>query len=234
MKKILAFAAVVLLIAGSAFAKPVKKASKKGSSYSGDVQAHVGVAFTGAVMEVSKIKSELNSIAFEMDVQSWHLFDITSDFSVGFMVGLDGAIGGTTNAKTAGITVDSKYRSASYHFNFLVGPAVSYQLGDVVRFNGTMGFSWMLDDSYWLTYEDLNINSGTHFHGAGLGFDIQAKFMPTKIISPVVGTRLTLNWTDRVTIETKEKKGTDTKVNSKVDKAHSIPFTIYLGAAYNF
>lgn len=223
MKKLYFIIAAALITCGAAFAKP---------SFNHDIQLHTGVGFDSASYKsAANNKVEATSTAFVIGAESWLFHDLNSMFSVGLMGGLDASIGGTSSFKINGTSYNIGNDTAAYHFNFIVGPAVSFKLNDVVHFNGMFGFSWMIDDSYWGNF--AGTESALHFSGAGIAFDVQAKFLPTKQFSPLAGYRLTINWADRVTQETRSGT-TITKVSDKQNNICTSTGVLYVGCAYNF
>lgn len=223
MKKLSLIIVAALITCGAAFAKP---------SLSQEVQLHTGVGFNSATYTTdTNQKIEVGSTAFVIGAEAWFLYDINKHFNFGFMSGFDAAIGGTSTYKVNGNKVDIGNKASAYHFNFIIGPAATFKLNDVVHFNGMFGFSWMIDDSYW-TKNNVT-DSGLHFSGCGIAFDLQAKFLPKKQFSPLAGYRLTINWANHITTES--KSGTQIiKVSDKQKNVCTSAGVIYLGCAYNF
>lgn len=108
---------------------------------------------------------------------NYNLFDVAGPvLSVGFMESLTGYFGGDFCG-----------------FDFLIGPAVGVNVFDVVKFQCAFGLSLGIisengDESYG-SGEDFSYSSGA----IGFGVDVQAKFIPGKKVSPLVGFRYEFN-----------------------------------------
>lgn len=164
MKKLFALTFCLLFAAGAIFAA---------DDYHGDIQIHFGIGFDSMQNKGEKAYATL----FEADVDSWNKFEINETFSVGFLLGFNGGLGECyemTNSDGDAYSSDVPFAA---HFNFLIGPAVGINLKNIVSFNLGAG----------LTYEFAINNWG--LAGLGFGADLQAKFIPTRKLSPVAGYR---------------------------------------------
>ncbi len=208
MKKIISLIIAASLFSGFAFAK----------TYKGDIQLNFGGS--GDYIELKDtFDVKIESGMFEFDIQTWHLFGINDVFSVGFMAGINSGIGATTKMETEGVDIEDSpaglEHALALHYNFLVGPAVGFDLGKVVRFNLAAGFDWGLNFASAKYKDDESELSVSYFIPAGIGTEVQAKFLPKARVSPVVTYRLTADFTDRAyTYDSKEKEHDDTKVDS--------------------
>lgn len=208
MKKIISLIIAASLFSGFAFAK----------TYKGDIQLNFGGS--GDYIELKDtFDGKIESGMFEFDIQTWHLFGINDVFSVGFMAGINSGIGATTKMETEGVDIENVYPNLEHalalHYNFLVGPAVGFDLGKVVRFNLAAGFDWGLNFASTKYKDDESELRVAYFVPAGIGTEVQAKFLPKAKVSPVVTYRLTADFTDRAyTYDSKENEHDDTKVDS--------------------
>ena len=209
MKKIISLIIAASLFSGFAFAK----------TYKGDIQLNFGGS--GDIINVNKdsFDSKIQSGMFEFDIQTWHLFGINDVFSVGFMAGINSGIGATTKMETEGVDIEDVYPNLEHalalHYNFLIGPAVGFDLGKVVRFNLAAGFDWGLNFASVKYKDDESELKVSYFVPAGIGTEVQAKFLPKAKVSPVVTYRLTADFTDRAySYDSKENEHDDTKVDS--------------------
>lgn len=208
MKKIISLIIAASLFSGFAFAK----------TYKGDLQLNFGGS--GDIINVKDdvdLKSE--SGMFEFDIQTWHLFGINDVFSVGFMAGINSGIGATTKWELEDTDIEDlmpdQELALALHYNFLVGPAVGFDLGKVVRFNLTAGFDWGFNFVSTKYKDDESELKVSYFVPAGIGTEVQAKFLPKARVSPVVTYRLTADFTDRAyTYDSKENERDDTKMDS--------------------
>lgn len=205
MKKIISLIIAASLFSGFAFAK----------TYKGDLQLNFGGS--GDVIKMNKDSYDLKSESgmFEFDIQTWHLFGINDVFSVGFMAGSNLGIGATTKMKYDTTDCDKDDLALALNYNFLLGPAVGFDLGKVVRFNLTAGFDWGFNFVSQKNPTDDSELNAIYFGPAGIGTEVQAKFLPKARVSPVVTYRLTADFTDRAYYyDSKENKHDDQKVDS--------------------
>lgn len=203
MKKVIGAVVSLFLMAGAAFAR---------GAYDGDIQLHLGVGFDSAKIEksaevasgvVAKNSGEGFSTTFDFDLATWHLFNFNDVFGLGFVVGFNGGVGGTTKMRNS-ITVNgtevsssdvpSKNLGFAAHFNGIIGPAVGIKLGNVVKFDIGLGLAYGFSVfSYEVTTTDgYSVSTATTaslLGGVGFGAEVQAKFVPNSPVSPVIGYR---------------------------------------------
>lgn len=165
MKRFVTLMFMLLFAAGIVFAK---------DDYHGDIQIHFGVGFDSMETDAEKSYATL----YDIDLDTWNLFDLNNMISVGFLAGFNGGLGETTKVVQKSDGSESKSDVViAMHCNFLIGPAVGIDIFDIIRFNVGAG----------LAYEfALNENG---LAGLGFGTDIQAKFIPNRKVSPVLGYR---------------------------------------------
>ena len=202
MKKVIGVVVSIFLMAGAAFAR---------GAYDGDIQLHLGVGFDSAKIEkseklasdyVAKVTSEGFSTTFDFDLATWHLFNFNDVFGLGFVVGFNGGVGGTTKMRASravngteveSITFPSKDLSFAAHFNGIIGPAVGIKLGNVVKFDIGLGLAYGFSVfSYETLSDDYSVRTATTAYllgGVGFGAEVQAKFVPNSPVSPVIGYR---------------------------------------------
>lgn len=247
MKKVLGLAISFCMLFGTVFAKGV---------YDGDIQLHLGLGLDSAkaVVEESfngksaKMTLESGSTTVDFELSTWHLFDVNDLIGVGFNLGFSGGFGKTSKM---GMTVelDGKTTPADQlfpvelkpsfagHFNGLIGPAVGFTLNDVIKFDLAVGFAYGLDlYSYeYENYDRYSRSTGVDTYmifGAGFGFDVQAKFFPKSVVSPVLGYRLSSIFSSEVissnrTIDLLSVYGFWNSVNFIANE-------IYLGVSFNW
>ena len=222
MKKIISLILAATFFSGFAFAK----------IYKGDIQLSMG----GSAEEM-KVKDDFDMTAksgmFEFDVQTWHLFGINDWFSVGFMGGFNTGIGLTTELKedTLG-KVDSDDLAVAAHVNFLLGPAVGFDLGKVVRFNVTTGLDLGIINMYSRQQEsDSSELTAPYCSSAGIVFQTQAKFLPKSRVSPIVSYRITNDFSKKLFIfDSKE----DDHKDYSVDSINVINNAFTVGISFNW
>ena len=230
MKKVIGAVVSLFLMVGAAFAR---------GAYDGDIQLHLGVGFDSAKLSeemysgyVAKTTYEEASATFDFDIATWHLFNFNDVFGLGFVVGFNGGVGGTTKMRTS-VTVNGTEVSSSNvpsedlgfaaHFNGIIGPAVGIKLGNVVKFDIGLGlaygfsvFSYQRTTSYLLG-------------GVGFGAEVQAKFVPNSPVSPVIGYRFAYIPGQEFT----QVYGGETTVYS-CDVADYVSNEIYVGITFNW
>lgn len=203
MKKVIGAVVSLFLMAGAAFAR---------GAYDGDIQLHLGVGFDSAKLEkskemysgdVAKTTSEGASATFDFDIATWHLFNFNDVFGLGFVVGFNGGVGGTTKTRASttvngtemmSVKVPSEDLGFAAHFNGIIGPAVGIKLGNVVKFDIGLGLAYGFSVfSYQMTTSDgYSKSTATMSYllgGVGFGAEVQAKFVPNSPVSPVIGYR---------------------------------------------
>ena len=237
MKKVLGLAISFCMLFGTVFAKGV---------YDGDIQLHLGLGLDSAKAVASaygqSFTLESGSTTVDFELSTWHLFDVNDLIGVGFNLGFSGGIGKTSkmgieqNGKT--IPVDQLFLvelkpSIAGHFNGLIGPAVGFTLNDVIKFDLAVGFAYGFD-LYSYEYEidtGYSRRSGVDTYmifGAGFGCDVQAKFFPKSVVSPVLGYRLS-------SIFSSEVISSDLDFLSAYwDSVNYIANEIYLGVSFNW
>ena len=243
MKKVLGLAISFCMLFGTVFAKGV---------YDGDIQLHLGLGLDSAkaVAESSVYEQSLKttmksgSTTVDFELSTWHLFDVNDLIGVGFNLGFSGGIGKTSKmgmtAECNGITISAEQLfpvelkpSFAGHFNGLIGPAVGFTLNDVIKFDLAVGFAYGFD-LYSYEYE---IDTGYYrsttadaymIFGAGFGCDVQAKFFPKSVVSPVLGYRLSSIFSSEV-ITSDENSS-----SGNWDSVNFIANEIYLGVSFNW
>lgn len=243
MKKVLGLAISFCMLFGTVFAKGV---------YDGDIQLHLGLGLDSAkaVAEESfggqtvKNTMKSGSTTVDFELSTWHLFDVNDLIGVGFNLGFSGGIGKSSKmvvtAECNGRTISAEQLfpvelkpSFAGHFNGLIGPAVGFTLNDVIKFDLAVGFAYGLDlYSYeYENYDRYSRSSGVDtfmIFGAGFGCDVQAKFFPKSVVSPVLGYRLS-------SIFSSEVISSDLDFLSAYwDSVNYIANEIYLGVSFNW
>lgn len=235
MKKVIGAVVSLFLMAGAAFAR---------GAYDGDIQLHLGVGFDSAKME-NKLadgvvdKYEGFSTTFDFDLATWHLFNFNDVFGLGFVVGFNGGVGGTTKIRTSttvngtevmSLKVRSEDLGFAAHFNGIIGPAVGIKLGNVVKFDIGLGLAYGFSVfSYQMTTsDDYSKSTATMSYllgGVGFGAEVQAKFVPNSPVSPVIGYRFAV-------IPTKSYTKNFEKYD--VDSVNYFNNEIYVGISFNW
>ena len=210
MKKLLAVLISLSVMAGSAFAR---------GTYNGDVQLHIG---TGAdSMKMNGNSSDaLKSNTFDFDIASWHLFSLNDLFGVGFMIDLNGGIGGTKDYYI--------YESSvALHFNALIGPAASFTFGNIASVNVAAGLAFGVPGfGYKVGNQNLTFSSA----GIGFGAEVNGKFFPKSKVSPLAGFRFST-----LGSKTYSYKIRDGDIQTQdVDSISIINTEFFVGVAFNF
>ena len=243
MKKVLGLAISFCMFFGTVFAKGV---------YDGDIQLHLGLGLDSAkaVAEVPyledsvKYTMEAGSTTVDFELSTWHLFDVNDLIGVGFNLGFSGGIGKTSkivmtqevDGRTlSSVSMTSDMLGFAGHFNGLIGPAVGFTLNDVIKFDLAVGFAYGFD-LYSYAYE---IDTGYYrttrgdaymIFGAGFGCDVQAKFFPKSVVSPVLGYRLSSIFSSEVISSNEMIELLSGYWNS----VNYIANEIYLGVSFNW
>lgn len=234
MKKVLGLAISFCMLFGTVFAKGV---------YDGDIQLHLGLGLDSAkaVAEVPyledsvKYTMESGSTTVDFELSTWHLFDVNDLIGVGFNLGFSGGIGKTSKMTVSSVPMPSDWLSFAGHFNGLIGPAVGFTLNDVIKFDLAVGLAYGFD-LYSYEYEIVTANSRSTtadafmIFGAGFGCDVQAKFFPKSVVSPVLGYRLSSIFSSEV-ISSKEMIEL---LPGYWNSVNYIANEIYLGVSFNW
>ena len=213
MKKLLAVLISLSVMAGSAFAR---------GTYNGDVQLHIG---TGAdSMKMTKGNASVDDIksnTFDFDIASWHLFSLNDLFGVGFMIDLNGGIGGT---KEINSILES---SVALHFNALIGPAASFTFGNIASVNVAAGLAFGVPGfGYKVGNQNLALSSA----GTGFGAEVNGKFFPKSKVSPLAGFRFSTLGSKTYSF----KVGDGDIKTQDVDSISIINTEFFVGVAFNF
>ena len=236
MKKVLGLAISFCMFFGTVFAKGV---------YDGDIQLHLGLGLDSAkavakvpyLEDSVKYTMESGSTTVDFELSTWHLFDVNDLIGVGFNLGFSGGFGKTSKMTVSSVPMPSDWLSFAGHFNGLIGPAVGFTLNDVIKFDLAVGFAYGLDlYSYeYENYDPYSRNTDTKSYefmifGAGFGFDVQAKFFPKSVVSPVLGYRLS-------SIFSSEVISSNVMIEFLSGYWNSVNFIaneIYLGVSFNW
>ena len=232
MKKVLGLAISFCMLFGTVFAKGV---------YDGDIQLHLGLGLDSAKavadFGLGKYTLEAGSTTVDFELSTWHLFDVNDLIGVGFNLGFSGGIGKTSKMTVSSVPMPSDWLSFAGHFNGLIGPAVGFTLNDVIKFDLAVGLAYGFD-LYSYEYEIVTANyrsttaDAFMIFGAGFGCDVQAKFFPKSVVSPVLGYRLSSIFSSEVissnrTIDLLSVYGFWNSVNFIANE-------IYLGVSFNW
>ena len=212
MKKLLAVLISLSVMAGSAFAR---------GTYNGDVQLHIGTGADSMKMTMNGNSSDaLKSNTFDFDIASWHLFSLNDLFGVGFMIDLNGGIGGTKDYYI--------YESSvALHFNALIGPAASFTFGNIASVNVAAGLAFGVPGfGYKVVNQDLAYSSA----GIGFGAEVNGKFFPKSKVSPLAGFRFSTLGSKTVSFKFGDA---DTETHD-VDSVSIINTEFFVGVAFNF
>ena len=232
MKKVLGLAISFCMLFGTVFAKGV---------YDGDIQLHLGLGLDSAkaVAEVPYLEQsvketlESGSTTVDFELSTWHLFDVNDLIGVGFNLGFSGGIGKTSKMTVSSFSMPSDWLSFAGHFNGLIGPAVGFTLNDVIKFDLAVGLAYGFDlYSYEYVVENgYSRSTGVDtfmIFGAGFGFDVQAKFFPKSVVSPVLGYRLSSIFSSEVISSNSDNP------SGYWDSVNYIANEIYLGVSFNW
>lgn len=237
MKKVLGLAISFCMLFGTVFAKGV---------YDGDIQLHLGLGLDSAKavadFGLGKYTLEAGSTTVDFELSTWHLFDVNDLIGVGFNLGFSGGIGKTSkmvmtqefDGRTlSSVSMTSDMLGFAGHFNGLIGPAVGFTLNDVIKFDLAVGLAYGFDlYSYAYEYE-TEYSRGTRgdacmIFGAGFGCDVQAKFFPKSVVSPVLGYRLSSIFSSEVISSDLDS------FSAYWDSVNYIANEIYLGVSFNW
>ena len=213
MKKLLAVLISLSVMAGSAFAR---------GTYNGDVQLHIGTGADSMKYTVNGYSDDsYKSNTFDFDIASWHLFSLNDLFGVGFMIDLNGGIGGT---KEINSILES---SVALHFNALIGPAASFTFGNIASVNVAAGLAFGVPG---FGYKAGNQNLAYSSAGIGFGAEVNGKFFPKSKVSPLAGFRFST-----LGSKTYSYKIGDGDIQTQdVDSISIINSEFFVGVAFNF
>lgn len=211
MKK-LAIILAGMLAASAAFAKP---------ALNSDVQIHTGIGFDTIKMSNSGASVKLESVLFNLDIQSWNLFELNDLISVGFMAGTDFGWGGVTNINN---TSSSDYQDA-FHWNIIAAPVIAFSFRPV-KIQCSIGFDFAIAPGGAVA------NTYSCFPLAfGLVSEVQAKFFPNERFSPIVGFRWGVTGSGRAKLI---NRNTDDEYKHNIDEGCYSFSVLYVGASFNF
>ena len=212
MKKLLATLISLSVMAGSAFARGM---------YNGDVQLHIGTGADSMKVTMDGNSGDaLKSNTFDFDIASWHLFSLNDLFGVGFMIDLNGGIGGTKDYYI--------YESSvALHFNALIGPAASFTFGNIASVNVAAGLAFGVPGfGYKVGNQNLTFSSA----GIGFGAEVNGKFFPKSKVSPLAGFRFSTLGSKTYSF----KVGDGDIQTQDYDSVSIINTEFFAGVAFNF
>ena len=213
MKKLLAVLISLSVMAGSAFAR---------GTYNGDVQLHIGTGADSMKYTVNGYSDDsYKSNTFDFDIASWHLFSLNDLFGVGFMIDLNGGIGGT---KEINSILES---SVALHFNSLIGPAASFTFGNIASVNVAAGLAFGVPG---FGYKVGNQNRAISSAGIGFGAEVNGKFFPKSKVSPLAGFRFSTLGSKTYSF----KVGDGDIKTQDYDSVSIINTEFFVGVAFNF
>lgn len=134
----------------------IKGMPKRFTKYSGDFQVNLG--YRGATCY------GYDAGGFYIGGANYNLFNTNKVFSLGFFEVLSGSIGSLVGC------------------DFIIGPAIGLYVANAVKLQAGFGLATGFD------YGDIGVDYGEGFYSDPLGFafQIMAKFLPSKRISPIV------------------------------------------------
>lgn len=203
--------------------------------YSGDLQLTGGVRLEKLKVDCPVIHgadsdAEASSCAFALGVNSYNLFGLNDMVSLGFMISMDAYIGACTKGEISG--QDAEDNGVAMGIEFLVGPAVGFDLGEYFKLQVSPGFAFGGDKMIVQNVNNAKITANSGM--LGFGIDAQMKFFPNKRHSPLVGlryvhympsTKVEFEGNDFDWMPSEEMEADDEKANI---------FDFYIGFSKNF
>lgn len=127
-------------------------------------------------------------------IENYNLFDINSVFSLGFMESVTGSIGLTKSVDTDASGNDTINKDNVFGIKGIIGPAFGINCKDVAKLQFMGGFTFR-----YLKYQNETSNGNNpstetskSFTTIGFSTGVDAKFLPTKPVSPIIGFRYSL------------------------------------------
>lgn len=196
MKKLSVLVVALFLMTSSIYAK---------GKYSGDIQVHAGASLDWNGYPLSQ---DSLSLLGNIDVQSWNFFELNDDISAGFFVSFDGGAGKYLMNKYTGVGrvageiytdyTDPEDLKAAFSFSMLLGPAISFKLGNAAKIN--IGAGLAVNFIQIIEYAEKYVYASPwwgksrydNYASVGFGLDVNVKFRPDAKVSPVVGYRFSI------------------------------------------
>lgn len=192
------------------------------AEYSGDLGFRLGYGHDKIKLEVEEISSDdeygFKTNDFIFGITNYNLWDINNIVAVGFFDGVSVGFG-----KGEGFFDDKDDLGDYFHFNFdfLIGPAVAFNVADIVRFQ--LGAGLDVQAAVVLEADDVNyigVSAGLGV-SAGWGIDFMAKFLPKAVFSPYIG----INYSNTYGLLTDDERVADTNIPS---------IKVFVGGGFNF
>lgn len=130
----------------------------KNTKYSGDFQVKIG--YRGATCYGH------GASGFYLGGANYNLFNINKVFSVGFFEEVSGSLGPLSG------------------FDFVIGPAIGLYVANAVKLQAGFGYSAGMD--YGEIEDDYYVQRYIESFPWGIAFQVMAKFLPSKRVSPIV------------------------------------------------
>jgi len=205
--------AFLLLIGSTAYAQ-----------YKGDFQLVLGHDNMSFKIDDGKYKWKAHN--FDIGLKSFNTYEIMNIVGIGLMGSCDLDLGKSINAKNSRTSDDFDFLIG---FDAFLGPAVSFNIMDILALQGSIGYVWqcmaMFGDAEVSGIFRKSVDYNIYEYSQGWGFDIQAKLFPTAPVSAVFGMKSIFSGNSKYTIDF--DGDTDT-INDDVD-IDSLKF--YAGAA---
>lgn len=236
IKKIAAAAVIATAVSAATFA----------ADYSGDFQIQLGWqgATTTAKAQAGNDVT-FQSDAFYIALQNWNLFNFNDSFALGFYEKVDLALGGGGREKVTGISASTNHIRTAY--DIFVGPAASIRVGNIAKFQIGAGIGFggenlaaATGENSLVLYTNINVDDSSSTRGARdesmlvLGVDLQAKFVPRSVVSPLVGFQYIYKINDkyyRRNIFSQNALNTNTRIAAPLI---SSTYTLYVGISFNW
>lgn len=176
--------------------------------YNGNIQIDLG----NNINKISYESTSEKSSSFEFGIETWHTFKLPFLLEVGFMFDLDMGFD----------DIESDYFKMNVYF--LEGPAIAFNLLNIVKFNVAAGLAFNAILNAQPPYANMLANFG-------FGLNIQALALPASPVSPILGYKFAVTPGNKMyTFDTNEKDFDSISTSNYVIFKNEF----YLGISFNW
>ncbi len=170
-----------------------------------DLQVQAGFQFTNISTAIpidlyfSTYNIDFNAgrMAGQLNITNYNLFNLGSHFQLGFMESIGGYYGMTTNPEVSNSDLNICYQfpsgAAALGATALIGPAVGIKINNALKIQGSFGFACDFNSEIYgsNTYDSGSGEASIDETGLAFGYgaDVEIKFLPNCIVSPIIGFR---------------------------------------------
>lgn len=188
--------------------------------------------FANDKTSVKEIEASYTAKQFMVGADFCALVKPVDMFGIGLSCGAGCGIGLTDNMKMEspwGTLHGNNGKGLSLSYYLEIGPAIAFYLGSILRIGGNFCYTYGFkkDDAFQYKVKDFNYSTIIKTPYGGFSTNVQAKFFPNILISPVFGWKYTRGFSTCINIHT-----SSSDVNYKESTHHRYKYSFYRNLYY--